>query len=742
MGELSPLVQRISAQYDPTGMTKFLGQLGSVAGISALAVAGIGAVVGVMATCVVKTMSWGKSLDDVMKLLGVTSKEAAGLKLIADATGVSIDTLTRGLDIMGKNLVTVDGKLGTAGKALKSLGVDIYDANGQLKRTPDLLSEVADKMAKMKDGTEKTRLEMLLFGRSGTDVDEVLRQAANGGMQKYIDQAQKMGLVLTPAQIEQVHNLGTNIDVLKDQMEGIAVVVGITLIPVLQSLVTWLGNVLSAIMPDIENFGRFLLLLTGMPATTPTVTIPGNPGSIENQWRVAHGYTPNERYGAMPTEATTGTAPGGPGGESVDTVIYPWMKNILDIKNNLVNWFGSINWPDVATALTGIASYILNGGKTGTPTKGMFQGGPVFGTGTEENDQWWADHITSFKSDIETGKLGLEIDNWWTDNVTDPFKKAVTIPIETGQVGMWLDNNIFDPVNNFFDKNFTFPIRDWFTKNITTPIQDWLGGNGNNYSSGFTISDWWKASVSDPLDTWYVNVHQTLENFGTGIGTGILGLINILIGYYDQAITVINKILGIKIPTIPQRVTAPTISSPAERFASGGWLTPWALVGEAGSELIDPSGYVHPHGETMAILPMLGKVRQLGFGGYADAQAWLAAQAMGSAPSGMMKTMAGDNTRATQAASYVGPALNNTMSGGGDSQATVAATVSEAVTPAVAVVAQSGVEMVKASQQTVISQSQAVISAKSQLEEIRGLRQDFKHYTMVLTAEIQKAMAA
>lgn len=130
MGELSPLVQRISTQYDPTGMSSFLRQLGSIPPIAVLAVAGIGAVVGVMATCVVKTMSWGKSLDDVMKLLGVTSKEAAGLKLIADATGVSIETLTKGLDIMGKNLITVDGKLGTAGKALKSLGINIYDANG------------------------------------------------------------------------------------------------------------------------------------------------------------------------------------------------------------------------------------------------------------------------------------------------------------------------------------------------------------------------------------------------------------------------------------------------------------------------------------------------------------------------------------------------------------------------------------------------------------------------------------
>jgi hypothetical protein len=166
--ELQPIVQRISTEYNPAGIAKFLGDLGSVKGIATAAIAGIAAIGGAIAVSVDKTIAWGKQLDDTMKLLGLTSKQAAGLGLMAKAAGVDISTLTRGLDIMGKNLITAQGGFGTAGRELERMGIQLYDTNGHLKLTPDLLVEVADKMADMQDGTEKTRLEMLLFGRSGT----------------------------------------------------------------------------------------------------------------------------------------------------------------------------------------------------------------------------------------------------------------------------------------------------------------------------------------------------------------------------------------------------------------------------------------------------------------------------------------------------------------------------------------------------------------------------------------------
>jgi hypothetical protein len=675
-------------------MSKFLSQLGSVPGISALAVAGIGAVVGIMATCVVKTMSWGKSLDDVMKLLGVTSKEAAGLKLIADATGVSIETLTKGLDIMGKNLVTVDGKLGTAGKALKSLGINIYDANGQLKRTPDLLSEVADKMAKMKDGTEKTRMEMLLFGRSGTDVDEVLRQAANGGMQKYIDQAEKMGLVLTPAQIEQVHNLGMNINILKDQMEGIAVVIGITLIPVLQSLVTWLGNVLTAILPDIKSLGDFITLLSGQQRT---FNLPsgmsgtgGSLGSVENQWRVKNGFTPNARYGEMPSAAT---GPANISGLPSDVIAHlnpqmelsPLEKDIIGLKDwftgTFYPWLTGLDWNTLFTDIKTMAGWV---------------------------------------GDLLHWVQGLKIDNKsiWAD-----------------QSGTASGMNLSAPQQNLWDWG------TWLTNAVIHPIEDWSGWTWKldvNAVLGQAWQSTW-GSFGENLTAFIQPIQIAFYDLGHGINEGIMSFIDTLRGLYNSVIELINKILGTNIPNGGTgHVVVP------KPYAQGGKLSGWSMVGEAGWELIDPTGYVHPHGESISLLGRLKNVKAFGSGGYGDAQAWMAGQAWVTALSGGKTAAAGFTDAVSGAGSSLNSAMSNMgsgMSGGGDAQAAAQA-VSEAVIPAVAVVARSGAEMSRASTQATATQLAAQVINRSSLEEMKGIRRDLQKMVITIIAENRKLMAA
>jgi hypothetical protein len=93
-------------------------------------------------------------------------------------------------------------------------------------------------------------------------------------------------------------------------------------------------------------------------------------------------------------------------------------------------------------------------------------------------------------------------------------------------------------------------------------------------------------------------------------------MLNILIGWYNKVVEYINKIFHLSIPTIPGLVTVPTTSSPAERFASGGKPgSGWWMAGERGFELVDPTGYVHPHDESMSLLKLLGGVRGFASGG-------------------------------------------------------------------------------------------------------------------------------
>jgi hypothetical protein len=272
MPELDPIIQKIGTQYDSVGMMAFLGDLGAVSGVALVAAASVALVVGGSVEAVKTTMDWGESLKDVTLKLGGTTEQAAGYKLMSDAAGMSVDDFTRSLDLMGKNLELVNGKEGNAAKEMDNLHITYRNADGTFLDSTVIFQNVADKLSLMQDGQEKTRIEMDIFGRSGASMGLLLENAANGGMQKYIDQAKAMGLALSPTQVDNIKNLSESMNTLKDQATGIAVIFGSAMIPAVQGVVSWIGNLVTSITPAIAQFGQFLGILLGVKDAAPAAT--------------------------------------------------------------------------------------------------------------------------------------------------------------------------------------------------------------------------------------------------------------------------------------------------------------------------------------------------------------------------------------------------------------------------------------------------------------------------------------
>jgi hypothetical protein len=205
--------------------------------------AGIGAVLGAVTGLIAltgkiigDTVEYANTLDDIGDQLGTTSEESAGLYLMTKRLGGSVEDTTKMLVIMGKNLVTNDGKLGKSGLAFKRLGIDIYDANGKLKTSTQLFQEAATVLAAMPDGIEKTNLMMELFGKTGKEAGDLLALAADGGMQDYIDKAKEMGLVMSDEAIVASIQLGQSINILKEMFNGLKIAIGNELMPILAPL--------------------------------------------------------------------------------------------------------------------------------------------------------------------------------------------------------------------------------------------------------------------------------------------------------------------------------------------------------------------------------------------------------------------------------------------------------------------------------------------------------------------------
>ena len=233
---------------DSKTITSKLGSMASVVGkaLTGLAVAGIGAVITGMTAAVAETIKWKGTLEDINRNLGTTTQQTAGLSLVAKASGIEIDSLAGMLDKMAKNLTTANGQLGPAGKALQQLGISAYDSNGKMLPVTTTLQNIADKLKTMPDGLEKTTLEMDLFGKSGADLGELLDKSANGGIQNYINQASKVGLVMSDKQMKDAEGLKLAMGDLDASFKGIGITLGSTLTPALTTVAKkfndWLGS--------------------------------------------------------------------------------------------------------------------------------------------------------------------------------------------------------------------------------------------------------------------------------------------------------------------------------------------------------------------------------------------------------------------------------------------------------------------------------------------------------------------
>jgi hypothetical protein len=215
------------------------------------AVAGVTALVGAMGVAVKATFDWANDLDKLGDVMGGTNKDLAALNFVARKSGVSIDSLSRGVVILEKGLVKADGSLDTTGKALKDFGVDVLDVNGNVKDQTALMGEIAKKYSSFATQQEKVNFLTEIFGRSGAElIDFFDTLAAEGGIDKVAEKVEALGLAIDPNRYEQFNR---NLEEMK--LIGLGLAVGFTehIMPAFEAVSKW---VMTDGIPALKDFGR------------------------------------------------------------------------------------------------------------------------------------------------------------------------------------------------------------------------------------------------------------------------------------------------------------------------------------------------------------------------------------------------------------------------------------------------------------------------------------------------------
>jgi multisubunit Na+/H+ antiporter MnhG subunit len=184
-----------------------------------------------------------KSLTKTFAIVGAAATAAAGAILAAAnatanyrdettkaarAAGVSTETFSQmrhAAELSGVSMETLAGafsKLQTTGasKELSNIGVQLTKSNGEAKDNADIFDEIADKVKKAGTATEKTRIAVAAFGRSGGKMVSMLENGSEG-LAEMRQEAIDLGIAFDENSGRQAEKWNDDFDRLKKSVQGV-----------------------------------------------------------------------------------------------------------------------------------------------------------------------------------------------------------------------------------------------------------------------------------------------------------------------------------------------------------------------------------------------------------------------------------------------------------------------------------------------------------------------------------------
>ena len=183
-----------------------------------------------------EALSWNLSVKKMQSLTGATAEQASTFISVANYMGVATDVSTVAFAKFAKAVSTAQDKMQVA-SAEGKLATDIFSRLGisidqiQGKNTLEVFSIIQDRLRNMKDGAEKTRVEMELFGKTGYQLHGMLNLSAEA-MKQVEDRARAMGLVIDDEAAKKSAQFNRQLKDMEQTGKRLAIMIGQELLPV------------------------------------------------------------------------------------------------------------------------------------------------------------------------------------------------------------------------------------------------------------------------------------------------------------------------------------------------------------------------------------------------------------------------------------------------------------------------------------------------------------------------------
>lgn len=199
-----------------TGIGSILGGLGA-----GLSIAGV-------ASFIKGVADSGDAMNDLSQRTGFAVESLSKYQYAAKLSDLTNEQLEASLGKLNKSI-------GSNSDAFGKIGINLKDAQGNIKGNSVVLEEVADKFSKMEDGAQKAAIAQELFGKSGAQMIPFLNQGKEG-LAAMGKEAERLGLVMSSELAAKSAKLNDSLDTMGAMFNAIKINVGGALVPMLAGL--------------------------------------------------------------------------------------------------------------------------------------------------------------------------------------------------------------------------------------------------------------------------------------------------------------------------------------------------------------------------------------------------------------------------------------------------------------------------------------------------------------------------
>jgi hypothetical protein len=209
--------------------------------------------VGGLAALVDRSISAADAIGKKADKIGVGVEALQELRFAAKASGVEQQTLDMALQRFTRRAAEAAQGTGEAKDPLAQMGIALRDQSGNLRRSEDLLGDVADAFARVEDPAERVRLAFKLFDSAGATLVNLLRGGSDA-LEEIRVRARDLGIVLDEHLVRDAGRARDELDTLAQVISANLTRATLEAAPVIADLSGWLADVAGQL--DDREAGR------------------------------------------------------------------------------------------------------------------------------------------------------------------------------------------------------------------------------------------------------------------------------------------------------------------------------------------------------------------------------------------------------------------------------------------------------------------------------------------------------